>query len=111
MKKQIAKKTIILYVLMMLQKGSSPEHPITQTNIANVINSMGIPCDRKTVGRNIDYLIDFGYKIKKIKGGGCYIEKDTKFEEIDTALLKDEEHEWLWIIKIFLITLEDQDIG
>ena len=45
---------------MMLQKGSSPEHPITQTNIANVINSMGIPCDRKTVGRNIDYLIDFG---------------------------------------------------
>ena len=60
MKKQIAKKTIILYVLMMLQKGSSPEHPITQTNIANVINSMGIPCDRKTVGRNIDYLIDFG---------------------------------------------------
>lgn len=41
---------------------------------------MGIPCDRKTVGRNIDYLIDFGYTIKKVKGGGCYLEKNPKFD-------------------------------
>lgn len=74
MKKQIAKKTIILYVLKMLQEGSSKEKPITQTNMAKVLNSMGITCDRKTVGRNIDYLIDFGYKIVKLPKGGCYLE-------------------------------------
>lgn len=75
MKKQIAKKTIILYVLKMLQEGSSKEKPITQTNMANVLKSMSIPCDRKTIGRNIDYLIDFGYKIVKLPRGGCYMEK------------------------------------
>ncbi len=74
MKKQIAKKTIILYVLKMLQEGSSKEKPITNTNMAKVLNSMGIPCDRKTIGRNVDYLIDFGYPIIKSKNG-CYIEK------------------------------------
>lgn len=73
MKKQIAKKTIILYVLKMLQEGSSKERPITNTNMAKVLNSMGIPCDRKTIGRNVDYLIDFGYPIIKSKNG-CFIE-------------------------------------
>ncbi len=75
MKKSIAKKTIILYVLKILQEGSSKDKPITQTSIAKVLNSIGVPCDRRTVGRNIDYLIEFGYPIKKIKGGGCYFEK------------------------------------
>ena len=75
MKKSIAKKTIILYVLKMLQEGSSEERPITQTNMARVLNSMGTPCDRRTIGRNIDYLIEFGYPIVKIKGGGCYFRK------------------------------------
>lgn len=75
MTKQIAKKTIILYVLKMLQDDSSKEHPITQLSIAKALNNMGIPCERRTVGRNIDYLIGFGFKIKKIRGGGCYLEK------------------------------------
>ena len=34
----------------------------TQTNIVKVLNSIGVPCSRKTIGRNIDYLIDFGYR-------------------------------------------------
>lgn len=75
MKKKIAKKTIILYVLKMLQEGSSAEKPITQTSIAKVLNSIGVPCERRTIGRNIDYLIEFGFPIKKIKGGGCYMDR------------------------------------
>lgn len=78
MPKKIAKKTIILYVLKMLQQGSSKDKPITQTNMAKVLNSMGIACDRKTVGRNIDYLIDFGFSIVKLKGGSCYMDKGQK---------------------------------
>lgn len=73
--KNIAKKTIILYVLKMLQEGSSKEKPISQTSMAKVLNSMDIPCDRKTIGRNINYLIEFGYPIVKLKGGGCYMDK------------------------------------
>ena len=72
MKKNIAKKTIILYVLDMLEKGSSKEKPITITSMAKVLNSMNILCDRRTIGRNVDYLIEYGKPIIKIKGGGCY---------------------------------------
>lgn len=75
MKKEIAKKTIILYVLKALTQGSSEEKPITQSSIAKVLNSIGIPCDRKTIGRNINYLIEFGIPIIKLKGGGCFIKK------------------------------------
>ena len=75
MKKDIAKKTIILYVLDMLEKGSSKERPITITNMTKVLNSMGIFCDRRTIGRNVDYLIEYGKPIIKIKGGGCYFNK------------------------------------
>ena len=59
----------------MLQEGSSKENPISQTAMAKVLNSMDIPCDRKTIGRNINYLIEFGYPIVKLKGGGCYMDK------------------------------------
>ena len=70
------KKSTILYVLQALKRGSSKEEPVSQTAISNVLKLMGIECDRKTVGRDIDCLIDFGYKITKIKGGGCYLEGD-----------------------------------
>ena len=62
----------------MLEEGSSKERPITQTGMTKVLNSMGISCDRKTIGRNIDYLIEFGYPVVKIKGGGCYMDKKVE---------------------------------
>ena len=75
-KNKIAKKTIILYVLKMLYQGSSKEKPITITNMTNVLHSLGVPCDRRTVSRNIDYIIEFGLPVVKIKGGGCYYDHE-----------------------------------
>ena len=72
MTKPIAKKTLILYVLKMLYQGSSKEKPITITGMTKVINSFDIPCDRRTVSRNVDYLIEFGLPVVKLRGGGCY---------------------------------------
>ena len=76
MKKNIAKKTIILYVIKIIYYGSSKEKPITYTSISKVLKSMGIQCERRTVGRNVDYLISFGVPIIKIKGGGCYYDDE-----------------------------------
>lgn len=76
MKKEIAKKTIILYVLKMLQEVSSEDMPITNTHMANTLNAMDIPCDRKTIGRNVQYLIDFGYDIVKVPKKGYYMKKN-----------------------------------
>ena len=80
-KKEIAKKTIILYVLKILYKGSTREKAVTQTQIVHVLNDIGVACGRRTVGRNIQYLIDFGLPIFKKKGGGYFydIEKDNFF--------------------------------
>lgn len=70
--KNIAKKTIILYVLKIIYNGSSKEKPITIKQITNVINALGVPCDRKTVSRNLEYMMEFGLPVYKIRGGGCY---------------------------------------
>ncbi len=67
------KKVIILYVLNVLKLYSSPANPISQTAIANYLNDIDVPCDRKTVGRNIGYLIEFGYPVKKVGTRGYYL--------------------------------------
>ena len=77
--KNIAKKVIILYVLNILKALSSVENPVTQTAISNYLNDINVPCDRKTVGRNIKYLCEFGYPIKRI-GIGYYLDKSELYE-------------------------------
>ena len=60
MEKEISKKIIILHILRVLCKFSFAKVSIPQTAIARYLNDLGITCDRKTVGRNILYLKDFG---------------------------------------------------
>ena len=69
----LTKKTIILYVLNVIKVYASAEHPVSQTAICNYLNEIGVYCDRKTVGRNIEYLKEFGYPIEKVTGRGFYI--------------------------------------
>lgn len=79
---KIAKKTIILYVLYCLQYGSSEGHTYSQSQIANVLDSLGIKCDRKTVGRNIKYLTDFGYPIVKATHGKYYYDGSREIRPV-----------------------------
>ena len=72
---KIAKKTIIVYVLKILFNYTTNENPATQTFRANYLNDIGIPCDRKTVGRNIKYLQDFGIDIQKDEKG-YFVDKE-----------------------------------
>ena len=76
-KKKIAKKTVILYVLNIIKLYSSEEHPVSQSAICNYLNEIGVACDRKTVGRNIEYLREFGYPIEKVSGRGYWLDKET----------------------------------
>lgn len=86
-KKSIAKKTIILYVLNVLRKFGSKEEPISQTALALVLMKAGVPCDRKTVGRNIEYLMQFGYPIKKLHGKGYYLDEEAMAESQNLFLV------------------------
>lgn len=78
------KKLTILYVLKILKEGTNKDHPISQSVITKTINLMGIECDRKTISRDIDCLIAYGYDIVKIRGGGCYFNSpDFTSNDID----------------------------
>ncbi len=85
-KKNNSKKLTILYVLKILKEGSNKEHPISQSIIAKTINLLGVKCERKTISRDIDALIAFGYDIVKLSGGGCYL-NNTEFIKDDVELL------------------------
>ncbi len=64
------KKQNILLVLKILETESDKSHPITQRKIADIISGVeAYSCDRKTVGRNIAFLIKLGYPIVKTPKG------------------------------------------
>lgn len=73
--KQIAKKIVIVYVLNVLRY-TSKEFPVLQSRICEYLNDIGIPCDRKTVGRNVAYLRAMGYPIYSITRKGYYLDAD-----------------------------------
>ena len=75
-KKSIAKKVIIVYILNVLRL-TCKERPINQTVICDYLNEIGIPCDRKTVGRNVEYLKEMGYPIVKVPNVGMYFDHEN----------------------------------
>ena len=84
---QNSKKVIIVHILKILYNYTSFAYPATQTTIVNYLNDIDIPCSRKTVGRNIKYLVDIGVPIKRkfSKNGGYYydFENDSFFTRMN----------------------------
>lgn len=76
-----SKKQLILWVLNLLSNETDEKHPMTQTALASIISER-YPCDRKTVCRNINFLKEMGYPIKKT-AKGFYIDKVFSREDID----------------------------
>ncbi|MBP3592860.1 MAG: hypothetical protein J6K14_10305 [Clostridia bacterium] len=75
------KKQLILLVLNELNINSDENHPLTQTQIARNLSGEKYTCDRKTVCRNIKFLQEMGYPIKKSKKG-FYFDKVFSVEDI-----------------------------
>jgi len=83
------KKLLSLYILKILEKYSDETHVLTQKDIIDKIyQTYGIEFERKTISRNIDSLIDFGYDIIKNKKTGVYLDS-RRFEEGEIAFLVD----------------------
>lgn len=70
------KRLIILYILDLLEKGTSKTKPFSVTRITNALNKMGVSCERRTVSRNIDYLIKYGKLVVKLKNGRVYYDRE-----------------------------------
>lgn len=75
------KKHLIILILKILETESDASHPITQMKIASMISDM-YPCDRKTVGRNIGFLIKMGYPITKTTKGFYLDKKKFTVDEV-----------------------------
>lgn len=86
-----SKKLLILCVLEILKKYSDENHKLTQADIIKYIQQdYGITCERKAIGRNISYLLEFGYEIetKEDNNEGILLVK-REFEEGELRLLID----------------------
>lgn len=79
------KKQNILLVLKILEAESDRAHPMTQTQLASVISEV-YPCDRKTVGRNIKFLLELGYPIAKTPRGYYLDRKPFSVDEREFIL-------------------------
>jgi transcriptional regulator of NAD metabolism len=75
------KKYLIILILKLLETETDIDKPLTQTKIAEIISER-FPCDRKTVCRNIGFLIKVGYPIRKTNKG-YYL--DNKKFTVDEA--------------------------
>ena len=82
------KKLSILYILEILKDYSDENHLLSQTEIVKKLNSIyGMECERKSVGANIDNLIDYGFDIIKTQTG-CYLGA-REFEPSEIQFLID----------------------
>ena len=69
---QSNKKMSLLCILQILREYSDENHPLTQAQIiSKIVNNYGLELERKSIGANIESLIDFGFDI---------IKTDHKFE-------------------------------
>lgn len=83
------KKLLLFYVLKVLQDETDENHLLKQEEIAQKIYSQfGMEVERKTVGANLNSLIELGYDIIKVSGKGFYL-GEREFEPTEIMFLID----------------------
>lgn len=82
------KKLALLRILQILQNESDFEHPLTQEDIAKLLdNRYGIVIERKAIGRNLSLLKEADFGIESDKRGSYLAERT--FEDSELRLLID----------------------
>ncbi len=90
MAKQSGQKVRLLYILDYLRRYSDEEHPVSTPQIIDYLEKQGVEAERKSVYRDVEILIDYGYDIVLNRGaGGGYFLCSRQFEEPEIRLLTD----------------------
>ncbi len=83
-------KLKLLYLMEIFRKYSDEEHPLTTPQIIEYLAKHGIEAERKSIYRDIDVLIDYGFDIVKNRGnGGGFFLSSREFEVPEIKLLTD----------------------
>lgn len=93
------KKIQLLYVLGVLENFSDENHTLKQDDIVNILKGRGYHTERKSVARDLQLLLDFGYKIHGIepeldeegnelpmKRGAIWLEREFSDEQLSLLL-------------------------
>lgn len=88
MPKSDNQKLKVLYILDYLKRYSRWDHPVTASQLLEMLESHGIACERKTIYADIAALQDYGADIitSRGKGGGYYL-ASRNFEATELKLL------------------------
>lgn len=90
MPKQSNGKKKLLLIAEYLLKYSDEEHPISTSDIIEMLDRNSITCERKSIYSDIDILRDFGLDILSTKQGkGGWFIASRQFEEVEIRLLID----------------------
>ncbi len=82
------KKLALLRILQILHTHSHADHPLTQEDIAGLLeHEYGIVIERKAIGRNLSLLKEAGFDIESGRGGS-YLNTRT-FEDSELRMLID----------------------
>ncbi|MCR5508658.1 MAG: WYL domain-containing protein [Lachnospiraceae bacterium] len=83
-------KLKILYLKDILYKYSDEYHPLSATQICNMLKDLGVEAERKSIYNDIEMLAQYGFDIMKINGreGGFFM-GSREFELPELKLLID----------------------
>lgn len=83
------RKLYILYLLEILEKYTDVDHPLTQKELAEIMErDYGVACERKAITRNLGNLRDMGHDVVHLERKGYYLDSRT-FEDGELRLLID----------------------
>ena len=103
------KKASIIFTLAILEAESEYSNPISQSKIAQMLTEADIPCDRKTVGRDIKTLQKIGYPVKRTSKGFYLQRKIYTLEEVSFVVKCIENSDNTEIDKTDLIQRDYND--
>lgn len=87
---QNATRIKLLKIWELLCRETDEGHPMESTTIIEKLNNMGIPCDRKTLYRDIHVLCDCGYEVLCQRGRkNAYYVMDRSFDLPELHILLD----------------------
>ena len=103
-------KPRILYLLKVLQERTDEEHPLTTSQLIEILNTeFGIYAHRTTISKDIAALVDFGVDIVTIHSTQSkYFVASRKFDAVESSKFITEKKSRALINKIHSLTSEGQ---
>ena len=85
------RKVKLIQLLELLRQNTDEQHPMTNQQVCQAMEDMGIPCDRRIISQDIAVLNDLGYEVMVTMVGHekAYYVEDRNFSLPELKILMD----------------------